>query len=518
MAAMRAHRPKDLAGPQAPGRGWPFAVLAIAAALNLYHSLLWWGNRLVDFHDFRQTQTAISTYYLVKEGFTLDYVTPVLGKPWSIPMEFPTYQLAVAALVRLTGYPLDQAGRLVSLLFFYLSLAPLYLLLGRIGLKAWERACVLAVVLSSPLYLFWSRTFMIESTALFFSLLAVLFAARYVDAYKTGDLAAGSASGVLAALTKVTTFGVYAFLMAAVLAAARPAEGGGRSSAAAVKRKALGLAALVGLPLLAAFAWAGHADSLKSMNPLAGFIVSDNMAAWNFGTLAQKASAAVWRDILWEIVKPVLGHGAVYALFLPAFFSKRLRRAAVLSSLAFLSGPAVFTNLYFVHEYYSYANALLLVVAVGLGLSALMERPRLRLVGLALIPLLMAGMYYRYYEHYVPMHRGAAAAGAEFYEAVKGLAGEDDVLLIYGLDWNPVLPYYTERRAIMDREQRPLDDPAMREAVYGTGRERITAMVLCGPGRGDAGFVEERARFFGLAPYPLVRSAGCDVYGKEARH
>ena len=54
-------------------------------------------------HEFRQTQTALSIQAMQREGFRLDYPTPILGKPWSIPMEFPLYQLAVSSYCDLTG-------------------------------------------------------------------------------------------------------------------------------------------------------------------------------------------------------------------------------------------------------------------------------------------------------------------------------------------------------------------------------------------------------------------------------
>ena len=67
------------------------------------------------------------------EGLRLDYITPVLGPPWSIPFEFPLYQWLAGGFHALTGYPLDQSGRLVSLVFFYLCLVPWFLLFRRLA-------------------------------------------------------------------------------------------------------------------------------------------------------------------------------------------------------------------------------------------------------------------------------------------------------------------------------------------------------------------------------------------------
>jgi hypothetical protein len=35
--------------------------------------------------SFRQTQTALTAYWLIKEPHTFAYMMPVLGAPWSMP-------------------------------------------------------------------------------------------------------------------------------------------------------------------------------------------------------------------------------------------------------------------------------------------------------------------------------------------------------------------------------------------------------------------------------------------------
>jgi uncharacterized membrane protein (DUF373 family) len=90
---------------------------------------------LLDMHGFRQTQTAISVWSM-KSGSLLFYETPVLGAPFSIPFELPVYHWCVL-IINLTGVPLDQAGRLVSIAFFILIILGLYRLLT--GFKTYER-------------------------------------------------------------------------------------------------------------------------------------------------------------------------------------------------------------------------------------------------------------------------------------------------------------------------------------------------------------------------------------------
>lgn len=150
-------------------------MFIICLVLHLRYSLVGWNHNILDQHAFRQSQTAIGVYYLLQEGFKIDYLTPVLGRPWSIPMEFPIYQWIVTGLIAITNMPIDQAGRSVSLFFFYLSLFPLYSLLKLLSKDKYQRLLLLCFILVNPTYLFWSRTFMIESTALFFSLSYLYF-------------------------------------------------------------------------------------------------------------------------------------------------------------------------------------------------------------------------------------------------------------------------------------------------------------------------------------------------------
>lgn len=148
-----------------------FAFLVVALGLNVWSVTRGWHGSLSDAHEFRQIQTALTpAYHFKATGFRLDYETPVLGPPWSIPMEFPSYQAAVAGLSSVTGWPLEQCGRGVSVLFFCAGLVALYLILRHSGLSRVAGWCAVAATLTAPLYAFYARTFLIETTALCFGL------------------------------------------------------------------------------------------------------------------------------------------------------------------------------------------------------------------------------------------------------------------------------------------------------------------------------------------------------------
>src|SRR5207247_957809 len=131
-----------------------------------------------DYFGFRQTQTALTAYWLAQGGPWLAYETPVLGYPWTVPLEFPVYQLLTAVLT-LVGIPIDVGGRLVSFAFFVGALGPLWLLLRTLDFPRSTRLIVSILFLASPLYIFYARTLMIESTAVFFGLLWLACLAQF---------------------------------------------------------------------------------------------------------------------------------------------------------------------------------------------------------------------------------------------------------------------------------------------------------------------------------------------------
>ncbi len=127
----------------------------MAFVFNLWAASVGWGNGNLRGHEFRQAQTALSTYFIQRENnFSLAYPTPVLGKPWSIPMEFPLCQWTVDGLSNVRGIALTPAARLVGLLCFYLTLPAVFFMLGQWQLPASRRWLILGLIVSSPMYIF----------------------------------------------------------------------------------------------------------------------------------------------------------------------------------------------------------------------------------------------------------------------------------------------------------------------------------------------------------------------------
>ena len=94
------------------------ALFAVALGFNGWAVSAGWKHANLPGHEFRQAQTAVSAYFIQQEhNFSLAYPTPVLGKPWSVPFEFPLYQSIVAGIAAASGLDLDAVGRFVSMMF-----------------------------------------------------------------------------------------------------------------------------------------------------------------------------------------------------------------------------------------------------------------------------------------------------------------------------------------------------------------------------------------------------------------
>lgn len=505
--------PTEMGAPDQPRGSVVLPVLvACVVAAALWFTTRGWHAPILDRHEFRQLQTALSAHWIREAGWKLDYETPLFGPPWSIPIEFPLYQGIVGRLSAWSGWSLESTGRGVSLLCFFATLPAVYGLAGLLGLARSRRLLVVAAVAATPTYLFYARGFLIETTAL---CAAVWFLWSVLRAFERTDgrfAALASVAGVLAALTKVTTFLTYLFPLAiGLLWLWRRPAGDGRLTLARV--------ACAGVPVaLALFAgawWVAHADAVKLTNPFSGFLTSSYLTSWNWGTWTQRLAPGHWREF-WSSVSqfvvgpPALGLVALVAGFVPP----SARRVALAAAGCFLASTLVFWNLYFFHDYYYCANALLLAFGAGVLLAALWDDARRPLVlPLAVSALFFGSQFFTYYRGYGAFFRHEFPSPPALASLLRDATPDDGVLLIYGWDWNSTLPYYAGRRAVMVPVGRELDHPALESILARLPPRRIAAMVI----NGDAlkklpAFVSSKTEALGLTPAPIATSADGDVY------
>lgn len=495
---------------------WLFAFML---GLTLWLTTRGWHNSILDRHEFRQLQTATSTYWIKEAGYKLDYELPLFGPPWSIPMEFPVYQWLVATASNTLGTSLEGTARALSLCFFLATLPAVYGLAGFIGLAPSRRLLVTAAVLASPTYLFYARTFMIETTAL---CLATWFLYALGRAVRDGSLrwvAAGVVIAVLAALAKTTTFIVF-LVPGAVLFLWLWLSGWRRGAPGS---KIWWRAALAAVPVLVslvvAWWWVKHADRVKDSNPFAGFLTSRELVKWNWGTWEQRLSGEFWSAVWSNISNFVLGEMPLAVLLLGAALAGApLRRVAAWCAGSFLGGVLLFSNLFYHHDYYYCANALMLLFGAGVLLAGVWDNPRLPLaVRVLTLFLFIAGQLLLYYRGYAEHLRHPPPPPPGLAAVIRAGVPPDGVILLYGWDWSAQLPYYAQRRAITVPEGREEEFAVLDTILKKLPPRKIAGMIVRHDPRriNRLEFVHVRTTRFNLSSAPFATSADGELYLPE---
>ena len=425
-------------------------ALVVSALLAIVYS----GQPLLDRHAFRQTQTALTSYWFVQEGFKLAYQTPVLGPPWSIPFEFPLYQLLVAWLAEALNWPLEPVGRLVSYCFLLAICVPVRSITKRLNLNSAVFYVFVGLVFSSPIYMYWGRTFMIESTALFFSILAIkYFVDIYTDHFSLGRLLVLSTSLVVAVLQKVTT-ALPVMAMLGIVACTFES----RLLLNKIKINWGKLVLLGGLgfflPLLVGALWVEYTDHVKMNNPAGQQFTSSVLREWNWGTIDQRWSYKLLHEVIWSRI--FVGNlGGIFGLFLLAlpFVYKGENRYALLVIVACGLGLAplfLFSNLHIVHDYYQFANAIFLIFALALVIGGIVN-DRIGPLGTVVAMLLVMGASYSSFSSsyfpYVVKQFNSENGVLAIAETLKREVPRGDQFIAFGNKWSSTFGYFSERKS-----------------------------------------------------------------------
>ncbi len=504
------HRP-------APDRTETRRALVIFVAALLFGAWgfsVGWQSRNLPGIEFRQAQTAHSIYYIKEErNFSIDYPTPVLGKPWSIPMEFPLYQWTAVIVSDVTGYNVTKAGRLVTVACFYLMLPAVWLLLGRWGVAPGHRWVTLAVIVSSPFYIFYGRGVFIETMALMFCVWFWVAFEYAVERRHRGWLALGVLAGTGAGLVKVTTYLLY--LIPPGFWAIRRLW---RMRKAGAWRAEFGwMTAAVAVPCGATLWWLHHADAVKAANPLAHFLTSSSLQEFNLGNWALRLSPELWA-MKWRIIREELTWFPLVAgcLLLALFAARHRLVGMMICAGVFIAALVIFPVLYAIHDYYFMASALFLLLFLGLALTGLAESRAPRWLSMAALLTVVSCQAGRYIEHYYPTQSAISSGGDGLTAALKAMTRPDEVIVVFGHDWNSMIPFYAQRRAIMVREAERESPERLWRSLEMLDDVRIGAVVM--DDRADKG-TDLITRFakFGIDPRPMCRWRNMTVYLPQTR-
>ena len=450
-------------------------VLFVLIALSVLLRVLFIPNYLIEAHGFRQTQTAITVQDWLNHGFDLlHYRTPVLGAPWTLPMEFPVFQVSAYGLYHVLSpitNNLDVVIRITSMIYYYLSVIAFSwvakLLFTRLEKGALYYKVAFIIYLFSPLAIFWSKTSMIEYCAVFFQLVYVFCFLKlvYNAEQKKGLYFCGALIfGGIGYLTKSTSMiPAVVFLFISSLQFYWPKLQ--KFKEQLLNRKEIGkiisLFLIAVLPFVVGIAWVKYSDNIKDQSGYS-FLTSKGLESWNYGGLDVRLSLSSNAKLLknLEEVLPMILL-VISAIFLFAYreskediaSQKIKKQCCVALILAALVTAFTLFNLYSAHSYYSIAISPFLVLASGflytdfIGYLIRNRKKFLLCISAGLVLFQICFTPLVRLQTWRPDHSqdGNVATGLW----IKDNSEENDLLLIFNHEWVPVVPYYANRRALM---------------------------------------------------------------------
>ncbi|MFZ5376975.1 MAG: ArnT family glycosyltransferase [Patescibacteria group bacterium] len=339
-----------------------FILLVLALAVRLYGI----RNPILDWHAFRQVDTASVTREYLKNGIDIlrpkyhDHSNIQSGKdnPQGYRMvEFPFVNAGIALIAKSLGLSsIDLLSRLSSVFFSLLTLVSLYFLTKKIsGQKVATLSSLFFAIM--PFSVYYSRVVLPEPYLLFFYTLAIWLFAEFLDSSKNWQIFASAVSMALAVLLKPFVL-VYSLVLLTL--------GLSKLGLGLVKRWQLYFYPfIVILPFVFWREWISHFPE--------GIPASD----WLFDGDKLRFRPAWFRWLFWErIGKLIFGYFGL--IFASANFLalKRMHKELFIYGSWWLG-----TLIYFIvvstgnvrHDYYQVMTLPILVITMGRGASLLAE-------------------------------------------------------------------------------------------------------------------------------------------------
>jgi hypothetical protein len=437
-----------------------YCLLVVVVLINLYYNLNYITKPILEWYSFRQTQTALTAQYIAIDGFKLAYETPVVGMPWSIPFEFPIYQLIVALLYKVTGGSLTDftvLGRSVSLIFFVLCSLAINKIMFLLKSKTEDKIILQAMYWASPVYLFWAGSFMIETAALFFILMFIVYSMKLIMGqitYANILLLAGFLT--LAMLQKITTALPVLIIFFAITVLSIRID-----SLYEEKYKYILYVFLVFGSCLIAYSWIAFTDSVKGGNLIGVHLTSKNLQNWNYGSFNQRFDSKLWYDVVFlRLMTPLFGLLSLIVLIAGFFVANVKSRIIIVTSLTLFITPfLIFSNLHIQHDYYQVANYVFYMIAIGYSLSSvknIIYQSSIKygnFINISMPIIFCATLLYGFsgsilYKQKIIEIDPKTEKNLMIANFVKSHTSEDDIVVWYGMDWNSMGAFYSGRRSL----------------------------------------------------------------------
>ena len=398
--------------------------------------------------SFRQTQTAFGIRYFANESLNpLNAQVPVLGPPWKIPMEFPLFQLIAALPSKYLRIDEAISGRISATVFFLLSSILLFLILQQTNGKSIARIS-LPIFLLTSFSLEWGSAVLIDwlSVALTLSGIYLIIVHKKLNSNFSLKLILALAVFILASLTKVTT--TVPWIIAFVLFT-------NSKTKKLMDKKSFTITSLLFLSYIPFMYWNTIANRIKSENPFTGFLVSDAMNNWNFGSVRQRLLPNNYFVIFERIDNLIIGSTFYLIVIITVVALIKQIDLTFFNFYLFTSlfSVAIFFNLYLVHDYYLIAIypaiIAMLSIILGSGLELLLKNQKYQIV--TQLPVIFVVLL----TYISPIGKGylndfrTDSGIPDASQFIQSQTEKNSKIIMLGCDWDPTLLYFADRKGLM---------------------------------------------------------------------
>jgi hypothetical protein len=406
-------------------------------------------------HGFRQSQTALTSYYLIQNGFSLAYETPFKGEPWSVPLEFPIYQWIVAQLSIIFNMPLTFTGRLISLIFGLLVTIPVFNIFKILKINQEIIYICFILIFSAPVFIYWSGTFMIETSALFYSLCFIYYAIKIILGNR--DSLSHILLGLfltLALLQKITT-AFPALLVVSIIFLIYLLKD---NRFIKEYRFTIKLAVSILIPCIIFIAWFLFSDKVKNLNPMSGHLMLENSILWYFGALQLRISDSLWLSNVFE--RNIIPSSGVFIGFISLLFflvknkNKELKKIVLILLAFFILPFLIHTKVHNAHKYYQVANFIYWSVISGISIhfffSEYLKVNTKKFLILVLVLFISNYSFFlhKYFFHYKSQVQEHNKRTIFLGEYIQSNTDPDAPIVVFGYGDSPVLTFYSQRKSL----------------------------------------------------------------------
>ena len=466
----------------------------VTVSVFTVNGVLFSAQPLIDLHGFRQTQTAVTAYWMNLDSnfIQFNYPLPIIGSPWSSPFELPLFQSIVAVIGHITHFEIDQIGRLLALVSSLLILIPLYkiTLILKLPLQIFYFSVIL--IYSSPQYLYWSRTFLIETFSVLLTFVTIYLYFKMKINLSIIGLIGFTMFSTAAILVKVTT-SVTPLLFLLVLELVSLARIWKMKRVFKFKDLVLTFGLL--FSFLSLEYWVQYADAIKANGGISRYLTSSNLSGWTIGNVSQRFSSDFWYELIFKknlVQNPMTLIGIT--LFIWFIFKRKSHLNFILSlSFLWLFPMLLFSNLHIVHIYYQTENLIYLLILTSITICTVLENSKteIRLLFLAILAFASNLLIFSdfYFSH--QLTNSSDSTDLAISRIVLNETASDSILIGIGKDWNPTIPYYSRRYSVMVPDWLPDKFSLLSSNQFDSQSDRLVGSFLFCKPIGVAPFLDD---------------------------